>query len=417
MLEIKFVRQNLETVEKALQTRGQSADLDAFKTCDDERRAILQELEALRHQRNVVSDQIAEMKKAGDNTDTVVTEMREVSSKIKSLDKALAEILETFDKIMLGLPNIPHPSVPIGKDETDNPVVKTVGDPPGFDFGPKPHWDVGMALGILDFERAAKITGARFPLYLGAGARLERALINFMLDIHTQAHGYTETLPPFMVNRQSMTHTGQLPKFEEDLFKLADWDYYLVPTAEVPVTNIHQDEVLDEAQLPIYYTAYTPCFRSEAGSYGKDTRGLIRQHQFNKVELVKFTTPQTSYDELESLLDNAETILRKLELPYQVIELCSGDLGFSAAKTYDIEVWMPGLDRYLEISSCSNFLDYQARRAKIRYKKGKGEKPEFLHTLNGSGLAAGRTLAAIMENYQTEDGNIEIPKVLKEYIK
>jgi len=416
MLEIKFVRQNLETVQKALETREQSTDLDAFKTCDDERRDILQELEALRHQRNVVSDQIAEMKKAGDNTDTVVAKMREVSSKIKVLDKALTEILETFEKILLSLPNIPHASVPLGKDETDNPVIKTVGDPPVFDFEPKAHWDIGAALGILDFERAAKIAGARFPLYFGAGARLERALINFMLDIHTQTHGYTEILPPFMVNRQSMTHTGQLPKFEEDLFKLEDWDYFLVPTAEVPVTNIHQDEVLDEAQLPIYYTAYTPCFRSEAGSYGKDTRGLIRQHQFNKVELVKFTTPQTSYDELESLLDNAETILRKLELPYQVIELCSGDLGFSAAKTYDIEVWMPAQRVYREISSCSNFENFQARRGNIRFKQ-KGKKgTELVHTLNGSGLAVGRCVAAILENFQQADGSVLIPDALQTYM-
>jgi seryl-tRNA synthetase len=416
MLEIKFVRQNLETVQKALEARGQSADLDAFKTCDDKRRAILQELETLRHQRNVVSDQIAEMKKAGGNTDAVVAKMREVSSNIKVLDKELTEILGAFERILLGLPNIPHASVPVGKDETDNPVIKTVGDPSSFDFEPKPHWDVGATLGILDFERAAKIAGARFPLYFGAGARLERALINFMLDIHTQTHGYTEILPPFMVNRQSMTHTGQLPKFEEDLFKLEDWDYFLVPTAEVPVTNIHQDEVLDEAQLPIYYTAYTPCFRSEAGSYGKDTRGLIRQHQFNKVELVKFTTPQTSYDELESLLDNAEIILRKLELPYQVIELCSGDLGFSAAKTYDIEVWMPAQGVYREISSCSNFENFQARRGNIRFKK-KGKKgTELVHTLNGSGLAVGRCVAAILENFQQTDGSVLIPAALQTYM-
>ena len=416
MLEIKFVRQNSETVQKALEARGQSADLDAFKTCDDERRAILQELEAFRHQRNVVSDQIAEMKKAGDNADSVVAKMREVSSKIKALDKALAETQETLETILLGMPNIPHASVPVGKDETDNPVIKTVGDPPGFDFEPKPHWDIGTALGILDFERAAKITGARFPLYFGAGARLERALINFMLDIHTQTHGYTETLPPFIVNRQSMTHTGQLPKFEEDLFKLVDWEYFLIPTAEVPLTNIHRDEVLDEAQLPIYYTAYTPCFRSEAGSYGKDTRGLIRQHQFNKVELVKFSTPETSYDELELLLDNAETILRKLEIPYQVVELCSGDLGFSAAKTYDIEVWMPAQGVYREISSCSNFENFQARRGNIRFKK-KGKKgTELVHTLNGSGLAVGRCVAAILENFQQTDGSVLIPDALLTYM-
>ncbi len=416
MLEIKFVRQNLAAIQKALQTRGHLVDLAAFKQCDDERRAILQELETLRHQRNVVSDQIAAMKKAAENADAVVAQMREVSSKIKSLDKALAATQETLEKILLEMPNIPHASVPVGKDETDNPVIKTVGDRPVFDFETKPHWEIGAALGILDFERAARITGARFPLYFGAGARLERALINFMLDIHTQAHGYTETLPPFIVNRQSMTHTGQLPKFEADLFKLVDWDYYLVPTAEVPVTNIHQDEILAEEQLPIYYTAYTPCFRSEAGSYGKDTRGLIRQHQFNKVELVKFTTPQSSYDELESLLENAETILRKLQLPYQVIELCSGDLGFSAAKTYDIEVWMPAQGVYREISSCSNFENFQARRANIRFKK-KGQKgTELVHTLNGSGLAVGRCLAAILENFQQADGSVLIPEALQSYM-
>ena len=416
MLEIKFVRQNLETIEKALAARGHSTDLDAFKSCDDERRTILQELEALRHQRNVVSDQIAEMKKAGENADSVVGQMREVSSKIKKLDKSLAAIQETLSNMLLGMPNIPHPSVPVGKDETDNPVVRTVGDPPVFDFEPQAHWDIGSKSGILDFERAAKITGARFPLYYGAGARLERALINFMLDTHTQAHGYTETLPPFIVNRQSMTHTGQLPKFEEDLFKLVDWDYYLIPTAEVPVTNIHQDEILPEALLPLYYTAYTPCFRSEAGSYGKDTRGLIRQHQFNKVELVKFTTPQTSYDELELLLADAEAILQKLELPYQVIELCTGDLGFSAAKTYDLEVWMPAQGVYREISSCSNFENFQARRANIRFKK-KGQKGTGLvHTLNGSGLAVGRCLAAILENFQQADGSVVIPAVLRPYM-
>jgi seryl-tRNA synthetase len=416
MLEIKFVRQNLETVEKAMAARGHSTDLDAFKSCDEERRAVLLELEALRHQRNVVSDQIAEMKKAGENADDVVAQMREVSSKIKALEKSLAAAQQTLEQMLLGIPNIPHDSVPPGKDETDNPVIEVVGEQPEFDFEPRAHWDIGTKLGILDFERAAKITGARFPLYFDAGARLERALINFMLDIHTQAHGYTETLPPFIVNQQSMTHTGQLPKFEEDLFKLVDWDYYLIPTAEVPVTNIHQDEILAEAQLPIYYTAYTPCFRSEAGSYGKDTRGLIRQHQFNKVELVKFTTPQTSYDELESLRTDAEAILAKLELPYQVIELCTGDLGFSAAKTYDLEVWMPAQGVYREISSCSNFENFQARRANIRFKK-KGQKgTELVHTLNGSGLAVGRCLAAILENFQQADGSVKIPTALRSFM-
>ena len=416
MLEIKFVRQNLDTVQNALEARGQASDLDTFKTGDDERRAILQELEALRHRCNVVSDQIAEMKKAGEDAEAVVIQMRDVSSKIKEMEKTLGGIQEKLDSILLGLPNIPHSSVPVGQDESENPVIKTVGEPPKFTFDPKPHWELGSHLGILDFERAAKIAGARFPLYFGAGAGLERALINFMLDMHTHSHGYTETLPPFMVNRRSMTHTGQLPKFEEDLFKLADWDYYLIPTAEVPVTNIHQDEILNEEQLPIYYTAYTPCFRSEAGSYGKDTRGLIRQHQFNKVELVKFTTPESSYNELETLLQDAESILAELKLPYQVIELCTGDLGFSAAKTFDLEVWMPAQGLYREISSCSNFENFQARRANIRFKR-KGKKgTELVHTLNGSGLAVGRCVAAILENLQQADGSVRIPDVLQSYM-
>ncbi|UCG05651.1 MAG: serine--tRNA ligase [Desulfobacterales bacterium] len=416
MLEIKFLRQNLSDVQKALKARGQSADLHAFQKCDEDRRMILQEIEALRHQRNVVSDQIAEMKKAGENADILVAEMRDVSIRIKELDKDLTLKQEQLDEILLGLPNLPHSTVPMGKDESENPVIKTVGDPAQFGFDPKAHWELGQMLGILDFERAAKITGSRFPLYFGAGAKLERALINFMLDIHTTSHGYTETLPPFIVNRQSMTHTGQLPKFEEDLFKLSNWDYFLIPTAEVPVTNIHQGEILDEDKLPLCYTAYTPCFRSEAGSYGKDTRGLIRQHQFNKVELVKFTTPETSYDELETLLADAESILQKLQLPYQVVELCTGDLGFSAAKTYDIEVWMPAQGVYREISSCSNFEDFQARRANIRFKR-KGKKgTELVHTLNGSGLAVGRTLAALLENFQQSDGAVVIPDALVSYL-
>ena len=416
MLEIKFVSQNLLSVKDALDARGYQIDLDTLKTCDDERLVILQEIESLRHQRNVVSDRIAEMKKAGENADTLVIEMRAVSSKIKELDKQLSENQASLADILLGIPNIPHESVPLGADETDNPVVRTVGELPQFPFDPQPHWDIGTRLNILDFDRASKITGARFPLYFGAGARLERALINFMLDTHTDEHGYTEVLPPFIVNRQSMTHTGQLPKFEEDLFKLSGWDYYLIPTAEVPVTNIHQGEILEEEMLPVYYTAQTPCFRSEAGSYGKDTRGLIRQHQFNKVELVKFCQPETSYDELESLLSNAETILKKLEIPYQVIELCTGDLGFSAAKTYDIEVWMPAQGLYREISSCSNFEDFQARRANIRFKR-KGQKgTRLVHTLNGSGLAVGRTVAAILENFQQADGSVIIPGRLQPYM-
>ena len=416
MLEIKYLRQNLSAVQEALQARGHQADLAAFQKSDDERRAVLQEIELLRHERNVVSDRIAEMKKAGEDAEAIVVEMRAVSSKIKDLDKKLSESQEATDEFLMGLPNIPHASVPIGKDENDNPVVRTVGSVPEFNFEPQPHWDIGSRLSILDLDRAARITGARFPLYFGAGARLERALINFMLDTHTGEHGYQEVLPPFMVNRESMTHTGQLPKFEEDLFKLSGWDYFMVPTAEVPVTNIHQGEILDEDQLPICYTAYTPCFRSEAGSHGKDTRGLIRQHQFNKVELVKFSRPESSYDELESLLDNAETILKKLDLPYRVIELCTGDLGFSSAKTYDIEVWMPAQGVYREISSCSNFETFQARRAGIRYKP-KGQKGTALvHTLNGSGLAVGRTVAAILENFQQADGSVIIPEKLQPYM-
>ena len=416
MLEIKFVRQNLSIVQAAMAARGHHAELDTFKKCDDDRRVILQEIESLRHQRNVVSDRIAEMRKAGDDTAALVVEMRGVSSKIKELDKKLSQNEESIDTFLLGLPNIAHSSVPVGVDETANPVIRKVGKLPVFASDPLPHWEIGSRLKILDLDRASKITGARFPLYFGAGARLERALINFMLDTHINEHGYQEVLPPFIVNRQSMTNTGQLPKFEEDLFKLSGWDYFLIPTAEVPVTNIHQGEILDEDLLPIFYTAYTPCFRSEAGSYGKDTRGLIRQHQFNKVEMVKFSTPETSYDELESLLDNAESILKKLEIPYQVVELCTGDLGFSAAKTYDIEVWMPAQNVYREISSCSNFEAFQARRANLRFKR-KGEKgTKLVHTLNGSGLAVGRTVAAILENFQQIDGSVIIPELLSPYM-
>jgi len=342
--------------------------------------------------------------------------MRSVGERIKVLETEIGACDATLAEILLAIPNMPHESVPIGKSEADNPLLKTVGEPPTFDFEVKGHWDIGEQLKILDFNRAAQIAGARFPLYLGAGARLERALINFMLDIHTGEHGYTEVLPPYIVNRQTMTHTGQLPKFEEDLFKIENWDYFLIPTAEVPVTNIHQNEILAEEQLPLYYTAFTPCFRSEAGSYGKDTRGLIRQHQFNKVELVKFAHPDSSWDELESLLANAETILQRLELPYRVITLCTGDLGFSAAKTYDIEVWMPAQDVYREISSCSNFEDFQARRANIRFKR-KGQKgTQLVHTLNGSGLAVGRTVAALLENFQQADGSVIIPEALRPYM-
>ena len=416
MLEIKFVRQNLEKIEKSLANRGETADLETFKECDTQRKSLLLEIESLRHRRNVVSEKIAAMKKSQEDADDLVTEMREVGGRIKTLELDLTENEEKINQILFGLPNLPHTSVPIGKDSSENPVLKKTGTPPDFDFEPLPHWTLGENLKILDFETASKITGARFPLYLGAGAKLERALINFMLDIQTTEHGYREILPPFMVNRDSMTNTGQLPKFEEDLFKLEGWDYFMVPTAEVPVTNIHKGEILDEGMLPILYTAYTPCFRSEAGSYGKDTRGLIRQHQFNKVELVKFTLPEMSYDELETLLNNAEKILKYLGLPYQVINLCTGDLGFSAAKTYDIEVWMPAQGVYREISSCSNFESFQARRANIRFKR-KGKKgTELVHTLNGSGLAVGRTFAAILENFQQADGSVIIPEALRPYM-
>jgi len=416
MLELKFVRQNLKQIETSLENRGESADLESFIDCDAQRKTLLLEIEDLRHRRNVVSEKIAAMKRNKENADSLVAEMRQVADRIKVLDQDLSENEGKINHILFRIPNLPHHSVPIGKDSSENPVINKVGSVPNFDFEPQPHWVLGENLKIFDFETASKITGARFPLYLGAGARLERALINFMLDIHTTKHGYKEILPPFIVNRDSMTGTGQLPKFEEDLFKLQGWDYFMVPTAEVPVTNIHKGEVLDEEVLPILYTAYTPCFRSEAGSYGKDTRGLIRQHQFNKVELVKFTTPETSYDELETLLNNAEAILNYLEIPYQVINLCTGDLGFSAAKTYDIEVWMPAQGVYREISSCSNFESFQARRANIRFKR-KGKKgTELVHTLNGSGLAVGRTVAALLENYQQADGSVLIPKILRPYM-
>ena len=413
MLEIKFVRQNLTAVQQALAKRGTQVDWQTFTAADAQRKAALGKIERLRHRRNVVSDEIAAMKKAGEDVDDQIAKMRTVGDTIKELEKGLAMHAQILEGILMGIPNIPHQSVPAGEDENDNLLVKTHGQPPGFEFEPRAHWDIGTQLGIIDLGRAARITGARFPLLLGDGALLERALINFMLDIHTSEHGYTEVLPPFMVNRQTMTNTGQLPKFEEDAFKLENWDYFLIPTAEVPVTNIHQGEVVAAERLPIYYTAYTPCFRSEAGSYGKDTRGLIRQHQFNKVELVKFVEPQSSYDELETLLENAETILRRLELPYRVVTLCSGDLGFAAAKTYDIEVWMPSQGVYREISSCSNCEDFQARRANMRFKR-KGQKgTRLVHTLNGSGLAVGRTLAAILENCQQSDGSVIIPEALR----
>ncbi|MFO7860219.1 MAG: serine--tRNA ligase [Desulfosalsimonas sp.] len=416
MLEIKYVRQNLDDVRNALSKRGDTADLETFAGADEKRRRILAELEELRHRRNVVSDEIAAMKKQGQNADDPIAQMKEVSTRVKTLEQSLAEYESRINEIMIRIPNMPHESVPEGRDEDDNALVRHMGRPPEFDFEPLPHWTVGENLGILDFERAAKIAGARFPLYMGDAALLERALISFMLSLHTLEHGYKEVLPPFIVNRHSMTCTGQLPKFEEDLFKLEGRDYFLIPTAEVPVTNIHQDEILDETDLPVYYTAFTPCFRAEAGSYGKDTRGLIRQHQFNKVELVKFAAPENSYDELEKLLSDAESVLKALGLAYRVVLLCTGDMGFASAKTYDIEVWMPAQQKYREISSCSNFESFQARRAGIRFKRKGRKGTELVHTLNGSGLAVGRTLAALLENYQQADGSVVIPEALRPYM-
>lgn len=416
MLDLKFVRENMELVETALKNRGAEAVLAGFTELEKDRRSLLAEVEELRRKRNEASATIAKIQRQGQDASDLRAEMRQVSTGIKKLEGDLSEKESRLNAILMGVPNIVHESVPVGKDEADNTLVKKHGEPPKFDFEPLAHWTLGESLGILDFERASKITGARFPLYFGDGALLERALINFMLNTHTIEHGYTEVLPPFMVNRTSMTGTGQLPKFEEDLFKLEAWDYYLVPTAEVPLTNIHANEILNDENLPIYYTAHSPCFRSEAGSYGKDTRGLIRQHQFNKVEMVKFSHPETSYDELEGMLKNAETILQKLELPYQVLSLCTGDIGFGAAKTYDIEVWMPEQGVYREISSCSNCEDFQARRANIRFKR-KGKKgTAFVHTLNGSGLAVGRTVAAILENYQQPDQSVVIPEVLRPFM-
>jgi seryl-tRNA synthetase len=415
MLDIRYIRENLEEVEARLKTRGSGVDLSAFRELDERRRGLLQEAESLKALRNRVSEEISRVKDKSQVQGQIV-EMREVSQRIKVLDEDLRVLEEQLAAFLLTVPNVPAAGIPVGSSEADNLEVRKWGEIPSYDFTPKPHWEVGEELGILDFERGAKITGARFTLYRGAGARLERALINFMLDLHTTRHNYIEMLPPFMVNRESMTGTGQLPKFEDDLFHLEGVDYFLIPTAEVPVTNIHRGEILRGKDLPIAYTAYTPCFRREAGSYGKDTRGLIRQHQFNKVELVKFVHPSGSDSELAALLANAEEVLRLLELPYRVVELCTGDIGFSATRTYDIEVWLPGQNTYREISSCSNFGDFQARRAGIRFREEEKSKPEFVHTLNGSGLAVGRTLVAILENFQQADGTVLVPTALRPYL-
>jgi len=418
MLDVKFVREHQEEVEQALKNRGQAISLEEFRRREAERRQFLTRLEELRHERNTLSKEVGALMQAGKRDEA--KPLRDRVTCINDESKNLEAQTEAQDawvrEFLLNLPNIPHESVPVGASSDDNPVVHTWGKAPSFDFPPQSHWDIGENLGILDFERAAKITGARFALLKGAGARLERALINFMLDLHTAKHGYTEWLPPFIANADSLRATGQLPKFQEDLFKLEGLNYFLIPTAEVPVTNIHRDEILEASDLPLCYTAYTPCFRSEAGSYGKDVRGLIRQHQFNKVELVKFTLPENSYDELERLLADAEEVLQELGLHYRVVVLCTGDMGFSAAKTYDIEVWLPGQDLYREISSCSNFESYQARRAAIRCRRPGAKGTELVHTLNGSGLAVGRTLVAILENFQQADGSVVIPEKLRSYM-
>jgi seryl-tRNA synthetase len=416
MLEIRFIRENRDLVGKALKSRGNDLALESLLKVDSQRRKLLQEVEDLRNIRNRVSEKIGRQKKERKDTGELIAQMKKVASRIKELNNLLEEKEISLNEYLFSMPNIPHPSVPVGKDETENPVIRTWGDILEFEFKPVPHWEVGERLDILDLERAAKIAGARFAVYRGLGAKLERALINFMLDLHQDLHGYTEILPPFIVNKKSLIGTGQLPKFADDLFKLENWNYYLIPTAEVPITNLHRNEILDEEILPIYYMAYTPCFRSEAGSYGKDTRGIVRQHQFNKVELVKFCQPENSYTELESLLLDAEEVLQKLNLPYRIIELCTGDLGFSASKTYDIEVWLPGQNRFCEISSCSNFEAFQSRRANIRYRPKGQTKTRLLHTLNGSGLAVGRTVVAILENYQQEDGSVLIPEALIKYM-
>ncbi|HPQ44590.1 MAG TPA: serine--tRNA ligase [Syntrophales bacterium] len=416
MLDIKFVRENIDLVRAKLEERGDLVNLDQFSAMDRKRRDILQEVESLRSDRNSVSKEIGARKQKGEDASDLISKMGSVSSRIKELEEALKETEGLLNGLIMTIPNIPHESVVCGSGDEDNPVVRQWGEKPQFDFEPKPHWDIGEELNILDFAVGAKITGARFTVYRGAGALLERALVNFMLDLHTMQHGYTEMFTPFMVNSESMTGTGQLPKFEEDLFKVTGTDYYLIPTAEVPVTNIHRDDILNEKDLPISYVAYSACFRAEAGSYGKDTRGLIRQHQFNKVEMVKFTRPEESYDELEKLTANAEEVLRKLGIHFRTVSLCTGDLGFSSAKTYDLEAWMPGQDAYREISSCSNFEAFQARRAGIRFRREKNAKVEYVHTLNGSGLAIGRTVVAILENYQQKDGSVLVPEALKPYM-
>ena len=420
MLDLKKLRSNTEEVKKALSNRGEDFDvnvIDEVIALDEERRKILVDVEALKKQRNEVSAEIPKRKKAGEDVTEVMAEMREIGDKIKADDAKVAELNDKINYIMLRIPNIPNPAVPEGETDEDNVEIKRWGEPTKFNFEPKAHWDLGTDLDLLDFERGGKVAGSRFTVYKGMGARLERSIINYFLDKHTFENGYNEVLPPYMVNRDSMTGTGQLPKFEEDAFKVENNGYFLIPTAEVPVTNMYRNETLEGDKLPIKHAAYSACFRAEAGSAGRDTRGLIRQHQFNKVELVKFCKPEQSYEELDKLVQDAESVLQGLGLPYRIVRICKGDLGFTAALKYDIEVWMPSYNRYVEISSCSNFEDFQARRANIKYKNSPKEKPQFVHTLNGSGVAIGRTVAAILENYQQEDGSVVIPEALKEYMR
>lgn len=417
MLDIRRLRNDFESVQQGLLNRGKNVEEFAgFTALDVQRRELLQESEVLKNRRNVVSQEVAQKKKNGENADAVIVEMREVGDRIKALDEQLREVEEQLNALVLGLPNVPHATVPVGKSEEENIEIRRQGEPTTFDFEPKAHWDIATDLGLLDFEAAAKVSGSRFVFYKGLGARLERAVMNFMMDLHATEHGYEEMLPPYLVNRDSMTGTGQLPKFEDDAFKVQGTEYFLIPTAEVPVTNYHREEIMNAGELPKNYVAYSACFRQEAGSAGRDTRGLIRQHQFNKVELVKIVDPETSYDELEKLTGHAEKVLELLGLPYRVLSLCTGDIGFSSAKTYDLEVWLPSGGTYREISSCSNFEDFQARRANIRFRREATGKPEFAHTLNGSGLAVGRTVAAILENYQQADGSVRIPAALVPYM-
>lgn len=419
MLDIKRIRTNPQAIKDAMAVRGEEFDpsmIDEVVALDEKRREILAEVETLKSKKNSESQQVPKLKREGKNVDELLADMKVLSDKIKEQDEELSKVEQNIEYILLRIPNVPHPDVPKGETDADNVEIRKWGEPRKFDFEPKAHWDIGTDLDILDFERAGKVTGARFTFYKGLGAKLERACITFMLDLHTEVQDYTEILPPYMVNRASMTGTGQLPKFEEDAFRLEAQDYFLIPTAEVPVTNLYRDEILDGSKLPIKHVAYSACFRLEAGAAGRDTRGLIRQHQFNKVELVKFADPEKSYEELESLTRDAEEVLQKLGIPYRVVKICSGDLGFTAAKKYDIEVWMPSYGRYVEISSCSNFEDFQARRANIRFRRDAKSKPEFVHTLNGSGVAIGRTVAAILENYQQADGSVIIPEVLKDYM-